>query len=206
MDFIDAPVTRQRIVFTHRSPERVAGELFVAPGGFVPLHVHASQVERFEGVAGELRLRSGRSRRTLGAGDSVRIEAGVAHGFRNVGPVVAHFLIELMPPCRGEEGLRTLFGLRRDRRVRLTRLGLLLPLLQVAVLFGEYLDEVHLPFVPFRAQRLIFRLLGGLGRRLGYTAFFPEYQPRGCETCIASTATERASRPFRRRQRGRRNG
>jgi quercetin dioxygenase-like cupin family protein len=108
------PVTRQRIVFTRRSSDLVAGELFAAPGGFVPLHVHGSQVERFEGVSGELGFRLGRQ--TVGAGQSVRIDAGVPHGFRNAGPDIAHFLIELMPPRRGEEGLRTLFGLQRDGR------------------------------------------------------------------------------------------
>ena len=93
------------------------------------------------------------------------------------GREVAHFLIELSPPRRGEEGLRALFGLQRDGRVRVTRFSAR-PLLQVAVLFDEYLDEVHLPVIPFRTQRLAFGALSRLGRRRGYRAAFPEYASR----------------------------
>jgi hypothetical protein len=83
-------------------------------------------------------------------------------------------MIELRPPRRGEEGLRALFGLQRDGRVRVTRFTAR-PLLQIAVLFDEYLDEVHLPLIPFRVQRVAFRALARAGRRCGYGALFPEY-------------------------------
>lgn len=176
IDAIWDPVTGQRIVFRERSCLRVAGDLFVCPGGFVPPHIHASQWERFEGVSGELRFRLGRRARTLGDGDVLVVPPGTAHGFRNVGPDVAHFLIELSPPRRGEEGLRALFGLQRDGRMRVTRFGAR-PMLQIAVLFDEYLDEVHLPVVPFVLQRLAFRALARIGRRCGYRSVFPEYAP-----------------------------
>jgi quercetin dioxygenase-like cupin family protein len=135
-DAIEEPVTGQRIVFRRRTSEHVAGDLFVRPGGYVPVHVHALQVERFEGVSGTLRFRLGRKRVTLGPGDTLVVPAGTPHGFRNASREPASFLIELTPPLRGEEGLRTLFGLQRDARLRLTRLRLPRPVLQVAVLFN----------------------------------------------------------------------
>lgn len=181
IDIIADPVTGQTVVFRERAAARVRGELFVRVGGFVPAHVHASQRERFEGVSGQLSFRVGLRRRALGAGEVLEIPAGRPHGLRNLGPEVAHFLIELSPPRRGEEGLRALFGLQRDGRVRVTRFTAR-PLLQVAVLFDEYLDEVHLPLIPFRAQRLIFRTLARLGRRRGYRSRFPEY---GTDSTVA---------------------
>jgi len=174
-DAIEEPVTGQRIVFRRRTSERVAGDLFVRPGGYVPVHIHAHQLERFEGVSGTLRFRLGRKQVTLGPGDTVAVPAGTPHGFRNVGRETAHFLIELTPPLRGEEGLRTLFGLQRDARLRVTGLGVPRPVLQVAVLFDEYLDEIHLPLVPFPVQRVVFRALARLGTWRGYQATFPEY-------------------------------
>jgi mannose-6-phosphate isomerase-like protein (cupin superfamily) len=175
VDAIEEPVSGQLVVFRQRTSERVAGDLFVRPGGFVPVHVHAGQLERFEGVSGALRFKCGRQRGTLGPGDEVIVPAGTAHGFRNVGPEVAHFLIELTPPLRGGEGLRTLFGLQRDGRMRITRLGVPRPVLQIAVLFDEYLDEIHLPLVPLRVQRVMFRALSRLGKWRGYRSTFPEY-------------------------------
>ncbi len=183
IDVISDPVTGQAIVFRERTADRVAGELFVRSGGFVPMHVHRSQWERFEGVSGALRFRIGFQQRTVGPGDVVVVQPATAHGLRNVGPSIAHFLIELTPPRRGEEGLRALFGLQRDGRVfglqrdgrvRVTRFAAR-PLLQVAVLFDEYLDEVHLPLVPFGVQLLAFRALATLGRRRGYRSEFSEY-------------------------------
>jgi quercetin dioxygenase-like cupin family protein len=174
IDRISDPVTGQTIVFRERTADRVAAELFVRPGGFVPAHVHASQWERFEGISGELRFRIGWRRRTLAAGDILQIPPGTVHGLRNVGAGVAHFLIELSPPRRGEEGLRVLFGLQRDGRVRVTGTTAR-PLLQVAVLFDEYLDEVQLPVIPFRVQRLLFGTVARLGRRRGYRSTFAEY-------------------------------
>jgi quercetin dioxygenase-like cupin family protein len=176
VDAISDPVTGQRIVFCTRTRSRVAGELFVQPGGYVPVHVHASQWERFEGVSGRLRFRLGLRQRVLGPGEALVVPPGTAHGFTNVERDVAHLLIELSPPRRGEEGLRALFGLQRDGRVRVTRISAR-PLLQVAVLFDEYLDEVHLPVVPFAVQRFAFRALARLGQRRGYRSTFPEYAP-----------------------------
>ena len=174
LDAIFDPVTGQHIVFRERTSTSVSGELVVRAGGFVPVHVHRSQWERFEGVRGELRFRVGRRSRTLRPGDVLVVPPGTAHGFRNAGRDEAHALIELRPPRRGEEGLRALFGLQRDGRVRVTRFTAR-PLLQIAVLFDEYLDEVHLPLLPFWVQRLVFSLLARVGRRRGYRSTFPEY-------------------------------
>ena len=138
------------------------------------MHVHASQWEQFEGVSGTLRFRFGRDMRVVGAGDVLVVSPGTPHGLRNAGREVAHFLIELRPPRRGEEGLRALFGLQMDGRVRVTRFTAR-PLLQIAVLFDEYLDEVHLPLVPVAVQRAVFRTLARLGKRRGYRSTFPEY-------------------------------
>lgn len=174
-DAIEEPFSGQRVVFRERTRDRVAGDLFVRPGGFVPVHVHPRQVERFEGVSGALRFRLGRRNLTLGPGDAVAVPAGTAHGFRNVGDEVAQLAIELTPPLRGEEGLRALFGLQRDARLRVGRLGVPRPALQFAVLLDEYLDEIHLPLLPVRLQRAVFGALARLGSSRGYRARFPEY-------------------------------
>jgi mannose-6-phosphate isomerase-like protein (cupin superfamily) len=175
VDAIEDPVSGQRVVFQQRTSDRVTGELFVRPGGFVPVHVHADQLERFESVSGTLRFRLGCERGTLGPGGVLVVPAGTAHSLHNVGSEVARLRIELTPPLRGEQGLRTLFGLQRDGRLRVTRVGLPRPLLQFAVLFDHYLDEIQLPVVPLSLQRVVFRALARVGRWRGYGSTFPEY-------------------------------
>jgi mannose-6-phosphate isomerase-like protein (cupin superfamily) len=178
MDAIEEPISGQLVVFRRRTSEHVAAELYVRPGGFVPMHVHGRQVERFESVSGTLSFRIGRQCRTIGPREVVSVPAGMPHGFRNVGPEVAHFLIELTPPLRGEEGLRTLFGLQRDGRLRVPRRGIPRPLLQLIVLFDEYLDEIRLPIVPLPVQRVVFGGLARVGEWRGYSSSFPEYAER----------------------------
>jgi mannose-6-phosphate isomerase-like protein (cupin superfamily) len=175
MDAIAEPKSGQLVVFRERTDDRVTAELYVRPGGYVPVHVHGRQAERFEGVSGALRFRLGRRSFVVGPGDSVTVPAGTLHGFRNDGDAIAHFRIELTPPLRGEEGLRTLFGLQRDGRLHVPRRGLPRPLLQLAVLFDEYLDEIRLPIVPLAMQRIAFRALAAVGARRGYGSSFPEY-------------------------------
>jgi len=175
VDAIEEPTSGQRVVFWQLSSDRVAGELFVRPGGFVPVHVHGVQFERFEMLSGELSFRVGLRRRTLRRHEAIVVPPGTVHGFRNVSDEVAHVLIELTPPLRGEQGLRTLFGLQRDGRLRVTRFGIPRPLLQFAVLFDEYLDEIHLPVVPLRVQKAVFGVLARLGRWRGHRSSFPEY-------------------------------
>lgn len=175
MDAIAEPISGQLVVFRERTGDRVTAELYVRPGGYVPVHVHGRQVERFEGVSGTLRFRIGRRSLDVGPAEAVAVPAGTPHGFRNVGSDIAHFLIELTPPMRGEEGLRTLFGLQRDGRLHVPRRGLPRPMLQIAVLFDEYLDEIRLPVVPLRLQRIVFKTLAVVGTRRGYLSSFPEY-------------------------------
>jgi len=45
-----------------------------------------------------------------------------------------------------------------------------------SVLFDEYLDEVHLPVLPFCIQRIVLRMLARLGWRRGYGSTCPEYE------------------------------
>lgn len=60
----------------------------IAPGDRIPLHEHTVE-EVFFLDAGELEVRLGQERRSVGPGAVVFIPAGVAHGFENVGDGVA---------------------------------------------------------------------------------------------------------------------
>ena len=92
---IENPVTGERIVFRKTSQETggeaVVIETFVQPDGFVAAaHVHPSQEERFEVLAGTVGFKIGRSKREAGPGERITVPAGTPHKFWNAGDTVAH--------------------------------------------------------------------------------------------------------------------
>jgi quercetin dioxygenase-like cupin family protein len=177
---IEDQTTGQRIVFL-RTGDETDGELlecdlFVAPGGFVPLHAHPRQEERFEARRGRLRFRLGGRRLVVAAGDAVVVPPWTAHWFRNEFDEEAHFRVQVRPAWR-TENVFLLIGLARDGLIRMRRHGYPTPLLQAAVLGTQPLDEVCVPWLPLAAQKALFATLAPLGRALGYRSVFPEYAP-----------------------------
>src|SRR5262245_41364462 len=89
-DTVENPVTGERFTFTDTAAstggELLAFDFALRPGGAVPIpHVHPSQTERFEILAGRMRFRVGLRTRIAEAGDVVEIAPGVMHSFATAG-------------------------------------------------------------------------------------------------------------------------
>jgi len=171
---MENPVSGEdRIVFTKTARE-TGGELFElevfvragAPG--TPEMVHPLQDESFRILSGSLDFRIGGKERRLGAGESVVIPKGTPHNWWNESSEEAHALVELRPALRSEELFANIYGLCSDN-------GSLPNLLQMAVLVDEHWDEGHLTRPPLLVQKMMFKALAPVGRRLGYKAHYPKY-------------------------------
>ena len=73
-DVLEHPVTGERIVWRQVADDTggklLQGDLFAQPGGFVAAeHIHPNQEERFEVLAGTIRLRVDGKERVLRPGD-----------------------------------------------------------------------------------------------------------------------------------------
>jgi len=175
-DTIENPVTGERITFlatsTDTDGDAVVIETVVQPHGFVAAaHVHPSQSERFAVAAGQLGLRVGRKKMTLGPGEVAMVEAGTAHRFWNAGEEQVRFVCEVRPALQFESLLETMFALAADGKTN--RKGM--PnLLRLAVIARAYFDVVRLPFPPAVVQRAGLALGAPVGRLLGYR---PTYAP-----------------------------
>jgi quercetin dioxygenase-like cupin family protein len=168
-------VTGETLVFRTTSAdtngESVVVEAFVTPDGAVAAaHVHPSQEESFEIVAGELEFRLGRKKLVARPGDRVVVPAGTPHRFRNVGDETAHFVCEVTPALGFEQLIETMFSLAADGKVN--RKGMPNPL-RLAVIANHHFGDVRLPFPPAWLQRLGLLLGAPVGRLLGYR---PTYQ------------------------------
>ena len=85
-DLLVDPITGQRIkILTPPRSDPLRFEVRLAPGGFVPRHVHARQEERLEVAAGRVRLRRGRRDEILEPGATASVRSGSRHRLWNAG-------------------------------------------------------------------------------------------------------------------------
>jgi mannose-6-phosphate isomerase-like protein (cupin superfamily) len=176
-DTIENPVTGERIVFLQTSAETngeaVVIECHVQPSGFVAAaHVHPSQSERFEVLAGAVTFKLDGQELPTGPGDVVLVPAGMKHQFWNAGEDDAHFRCEIRPALKFEQLIETMFSLAADGKTN--RKGMPNPL-RLAVIAREHFDTVRLPFPPAWMQWIGLALGAPLGRLVGYR---PTYERR----------------------------
>jgi len=172
---IENPVTGERFTWQQVAADThgrsVLGEMVLPPGGFVAAeHVHPNQEERYEILAGQLKVRLDGREQTAGPGDRVIVPAGRAHVWRNGGDEEVRFRCEVTPALRFETFIETFFGLASDGKT--DRRGMPNPL-QVAVLMRAYRDEIRLARPSPAVQSLLFAPLAVVGRLVGYRSSYP---------------------------------
>ena len=163
-------ITGETLVFRTTSAqtdgESVVVEAFVTPNGAVAAaHVHPSQEETFEVIAGEVEFRLDGKKIVARPGDRVVVPAGTPHRFRNAGEETAHFVCEVRPALGFEQLIETMFGLAADDKVN--RKGMPNPL-RLAVIARHHFGDVRLPFPPAWLQRLGLFFGAPVGRLVGY--------------------------------------
>lgn len=116
-----------------------------------PAHVHPRAAERFTVVEGALRVRLGRRRLVLRAGESVLVPPGAVHGYAGVPGTAARVAVELDPAGRMAEFFADLYAIdRRNPRTGAPRLR------AVAAVLRRHPDDITVPGVP----RALLDLLG----------------------------------------------
>jgi len=173
-DQIENPVTGERIVFHETSAEtngeRVVFETIVQPGGFVAsAHLHPFQTEHFEVLEGTLGMRSGKEKVELGAGETIVVEPGTPHKFWNAGEGEVRFICTVTPAVQFERLIATMYSLAAAGKTN--RKGMPNPI-RLAVIANHHFDDVRLPVVPHKLQKLALVLGAPVGRLVGYSATF----------------------------------
>jgi quercetin dioxygenase-like cupin family protein len=121
---IENPVSGERATWIESARDnggvRTVGDVEVEPGGGVPTHRHGQHRERIVVLAGEMEVTVRGTVRRLSAGESVVVEPGAKHAWRN--PSADRKLAfrgEMVPGHPGfETALRVVFGLGRDGELR----------------------------------------------------------------------------------------
>jgi quercetin dioxygenase-like cupin family protein len=183
---INNPVTGERFTWRQVAADTdgrlVMGEMVLPPGGFVAAeHVHPNQEERYEILAGELKVRLDGREQTVGPGDRVVVPAGRPHIWWNAGREDVRFRCEVTPALHFETFIETFFGLASDGKTNAQ--GLPNPL-QLAVLARTYKEDVRLARPSPAVQTLLFGPLGIVGRVMGYRSSYPRYSTGPVEASL----------------------
>ena len=183
---IENPVTGERITFLRTSRdtggEYVLIEAAVAPGGGVARHVHPYQTEEFKVQSGSVEFRKDGDKVVAHEGDSVTVEPGTIHRFKNVGVSEARFTAKVSPALEFESFLETMFALAADGKTN--KKGMPNPV-RMAVIANEYFDDVRAPHVPGAIQKAALSAGAAMGRLVGYT---PQYVPTPAAPQAATAA------------------
>lgn len=170
-DILEHPVTGEKIIF-RKTAQDTGGELLKAdvmmkPHGFVAAeHIHPLQEERFEVLAGTVKFRVNGVEREVGAGETATVPPKTPHVWWNDGDDEAHVLVEVRPALRFEEFFETFFGLAQAGKVD-KKTGLPNPFI-LALVMREFEKEIYLAKPPVAVQKMLFGVLGAVGRLLGY--------------------------------------
>ena len=171
---IENPVTGERITFLKTSRdtdgEFVLIEAAVAPNGGVASHVHPYQTEEFEVRSGSVEFKRNGKKVVAHAGDTVVVEPGDVHRFKNVGAYEARFVAKVTPALEFESFLETMFALAADGKTN--RKGMPMNPFRLAVIAKAHFDTVRLPFPPMWMQAAGLAVGCPLGKALGYEATY----------------------------------
>lgn len=179
-------ITGERLIFrqtAHTSQgRRIEVDYCLRPhSGKAPVaHFHPRFDEKFEIVAGQACYLLGTEEKTAQAGETVILPHGIAHKHPwNAGDseLQVRQSIELDRPDPAtiqaiEHFFETLYGLGQDGKVN--RNGLPNPL-QFALILKNFQPHAYVAGMPIPVQQLLFGLLAGIGRMMGYRAVYPQY-------------------------------
>lgn len=137
------------------APDELVFDVIGRPGGFItnPLtsrHVHTTQSERYNVLAGAMRVQLDGRMHLLRAGDDLTVPAGKPHRQLPAGSDPGHVRVTVKPAGRTEEYLRYLAQLARDGQF--TRLGLPRALAGARMLL-EFADVGYATLAPLALQR-----------------------------------------------------
>lgn len=156
---------RESVRVLRHTPELVEVEGTWGPHGSPPpKHFHPAQDERFEVLAGRLRVRVDETEHALGPGDVLEIPRGAVHQMWNDGDVPARANWRTSPAGRTVEWFGAVDALLRSGRVGGN--GMPGPL-AFGVYLTAYRDVIRLAG-PQPLVRAGLAVLGGLGRLRGY--------------------------------------
>jgi mannose-6-phosphate isomerase-like protein (cupin superfamily) len=149
---------------------RMAFKIEAGNGLNIPPHMHPKQVQRFEITGGRMKMLLDGVETYHESGDKITVPIGIYYKWSQVGDKPLEFIVEYEPAGQWENFFETSFAYanakHNGKKVNL--------FLASSVLLSTYPDQMVIAGPPLPVQKLIFKVFGWIGRRLGYQPFPPK--------------------------------
>lgn len=136
-----------------------------------PEHRHPTQTETYHVLSGRVGMKCDNEEHVLTGGQSFVVPVDAPHRFWNAGDTPAELTIELRPALRTEFFFETMYALAQ--RGQVDKSGVPKNVLHFMTILDEFYGESILVGPPVFLQKLGAKVLGRLGRLLGYRGFVP---------------------------------
>ena len=143
-----------------------------------PAHYHPFQEEHFQVISGRFHTIIDGHEQSYQPGESFTVPPGVHHAMYNNSQEVGQLLWQTRPALETEVFFETLWGLARDGKVNDQGVP---NILQVAVIGQDFNKEFRLVKPSYSILKILFAVLGPLGRLIGYQSRYPAYSDTGIE-------------------------
>jgi quercetin dioxygenase-like cupin family protein len=146
------------------------------PGGVITEHIHPRQEERFTISAGEAHFTVDGVERTVGAGQTIVVPAGVRHSEGNLGSDEIEGVVELRPALHSREFHEAVAGLVADGKT--TSRGAPKNPLQLGATFWHFRKESRVTSPPILVQNVMLPTLSALAKVVGVRPYYDRWDSR----------------------------
>jgi quercetin dioxygenase-like cupin family protein len=174
---INNPKTGQSISFLQSSGD-TKGELLEMESSFRPFskepppHYHPYQVEDFQVLAGELKVRSNGTVATYKKNETFHIPADTIHSMWNCSEETTVVNWKVRPALTTENLFETIFGLSNEGKTNVDGMP---AFLQTVLIANNYSNVYRAAKPPYFLQKLIFIILTPFSYLLGYRPNYKKY-------------------------------
>lgn len=145
---------------------------WISPGAQgPPAHTHPVQTETFEVVSGTAGFRVAGQDHLLTSGQKMTVPSNTAHKFWNAGNEELVLLADLSPAFRTEFFLESMYSLANQGKVNKDAVPK--NILQFAAILNDCYGEFYLIGPPVFVQKFLAKVVGRIGKLLGYKGFVP---------------------------------
>ena len=136
-----------------------------------PEHLHPLQTDSMEVIQGQAGIKVGDHEQILSAGEKIVVPKNTPHRVWVAGDTELIVIHELRPAMNTESFFETQIALAAQGKSNAN--GVPRNFLQFATILNENYGEIFVTNPPVPVQKFVAKVLGNLGKLLGYNGFVP---------------------------------